>query len=206
MPEMATQSQLEYKTTAPASGKYIYYPGTTEIPEASAARTLGVSFKILAEVEFAGDSKGVICAQGSRFGGYSMFVRDGQLQFVYNFPGIAPEQKLSCPAPKPGKHIVGVAFDKKSISKNLEALGTMTLYVDDKAVASADFRTQTGHYSLAGEGLCIGHDSGDTVSGAYRGEGKYAFSGGGIVKVVYDIADDAYVDVERKFAAKIARD
>jgi hypothetical protein len=32
-------------------------------------RTLGASFKILAEVEFARDSEGVIVSQGSRFGG-----------------------------------------------------------------------------------------------------------------------------------------
>jgi len=198
--------ELEYKSAAPTSGKYLYYPGTTEIPEASAARTLGVSFKILAEVEFAADTRGVVCAQGSRFGGYSLFVKDGQLQFVYNFLGIPPEQRLHCAAPKSGKHIVGVGFEKKSMSKNLEILGTMTLYVDDEAVASGDFRTQSGHYSLAGEGLCIGYDSGDAVSAGYRGEGSFAFAGGRIVKVVYDVADDAYIDVERRFAAKLARD
>jgi hypothetical protein len=49
----------------------------------------------------------------------------------YNFLGIPPGQKLSCPAPSSGKHVVGVDFAKASVSKNLEALGTMTLYVDD---------------------------------------------------------------------------
>lgn len=72
-----------------------------------------------------------------------MFMKAGQLQFVYNFLGIPPEQKLSCPAPTSGKHFFGVDFAKASVSKNLEALGTMTLYVDDKAAASANFRTQS---------------------------------------------------------------
>src|SRR6476646_6644849 len=196
--------ELEYKAAVPASGRYVYYPGTTEIPEASAARTLGVSFKILAEVEFAADTQGVIVAQGSRFGGYSLFVNGGQLTFVYNFLGIPPEQRLACAAPKSGKHIVGVAFAKKSIGKNMEALGKMTLYVDDKPSGSADFRTQTGHYAICGEGLCVGYDSADAVSKEYPL--KFPFSGGRIVKVVFDIADDAYVDVERKFAAVMARD
>ena len=40
----------------------------------------------------------------------------------------------------------------------------MTLYVDQKAAGSGDFRTQSGHYALAGEGLAIGYDSGDRVS------------------------------------------
>jgi len=196
--------ELEYKVAAPASGRYVYYPGTTEIPEASGARTLGVSFKILAEVEFSKDSRGVIVSQGSRFGGYTLFVKDGQLAFVYNFLGIPPEQKLTCPAPRSGRHVVGVEFKKQSISKKNETLGTMTLYVDDNAAGSADFRTQSGHYALAGEGLAIGYDSGDRVSAEYSS--KFAFSGGEIIKVIYDIADDAYIDMERQLAAVLARD
>ena len=57
-----------------------------------AANTHG-SFKILAEVDFSGDSQGVIVAQGSRFGGYSLFVKDGTIAHVYNFLGIPPEER-----------------------------------------------------------------------------------------------------------------
>ena len=144
----------------------------------SAARTLGASFKILAEVEFTKDSQGVIVSQGSRFGGYTMFVKDGQLHFVYNFLGIPPEQKLSCPLPASGKHVVGVDFAKSSVSEKLEVLGTMTLYVDDDTVANADFRTQSGHYSLCGEGVAVGRDSADPVSTEYSS--GFAFTGGQI--------------------------
>jgi arylsulfatase len=83
-------------------------------------------------------------------------------------------------------------------------LGTMTLYVDEKASGSAEFRTQSGHYALAGEGLAIGYDSGDRVSAEY--ETKFPFTSGQIIKVIYDIADDAYVDMERELAAALARD
>ena len=196
--------ELEYKVEPPADGRYIYYPGTTEIPEASSARTLGVSFKIAAEVDFTDQSEGVIVSQGSRFGGYTLFVKDGTLNFVYNFLGIPPEQKLSCPAPRSGKHIVGVDFAKKSISKLNEALGTMTLHVDAKATAKGDFRTQTGHYALAGEGLAIGRDTGDRISQEYKD--RFEFNKGKIIKVVYDIGKDRYVDLERRMAAILARD
>ncbi|MCB5204933.1 arylsulfatase [Neorhizobium sp. T786] len=195
---------LEYKAAKPASGRYVYYPGTTEIPEASAARTLGNTFKIFAEVEFAGDTQGVIVSQGSRFGGYSMFVTGGKLNFVYNFLGIPPEQRLSCDIPKVGKHIVGVEFIKDSIGKNHEALGRMTLYVDEEVADAGSFRVQTGHYALAGEGLAVGYDSGDPVCGDYKP--RFPFTGGRIIKVVYDVADDVYLDLERKFAAAMARD
>jgi arylsulfatase A-like enzyme len=196
--------KLEYHKDIPTSGLYTYYPNTTEVPEQSSASTHGRSFKIFAEVEFTSESKGVICAQGSRFGGYSLFVKDGKLFFVYNFLGIPPEQMVNCEAPKNGKHIVGVEFSKEKQGKNGESIGTLKLFVDDKEMASAEFRTMTGRYSLCGEGLCIGYDGGDAVSKEYTP--KFEFSGGHVIKVVFDLADDQYVDVERRFAEVLARD
>jgi len=196
------QHAAEYH--APKRDRYVYQPGTTEVPEAAAAPTLGTSFKMLAEVEFTGDSQGVIVAQGSRFGGYSLFVKGGKLFFIYNFLGIPPEQRLVCDAPKLGKHVVGVEFVKERISEHLEALGQMTLYVDEEVAAQAAFRTQTGRYALCGEGLCIGYDGGDAVSSEYKPQ--FPFTNGRVIKVVFDIADDVYLDLERKFAAAMARD
>ena len=188
----------------PTSGRYVFYPGTTEVPEATAPRTLGSSFKALAEVEFTGDSKGVIFAQGSRFGGYSLFVKGGKLMFVYNFLGVPPEQRLTCDAPPLGKHIVGVEFTKESVSEKLEVWGQMKLFVDDKVAGEGKFRIQSGHYALCGEGLSIGIDSGDSVSSEYKP--TFEFSGGRVIKVVFDVAKDTYVNVEKAMAASMARD
>jgi len=195
--------ELEYKVKPPATGQYVYYPGTTEVPEASAARTLGASFKILAEVDFSPASQGVIFAQGSRFGGFTMFVKEGKLNFVYNFLGIQ-EQKLACDAPKSGTHIVGVEFKREKSGEFHEGLGPMRLHLDDKVVAEKQFKTQSGHYAICGEGLCVGRDSGDPVSKDYAS--RFSFTGGDVRKVVFDVADDVYVDVEQKYAAALARD
>jgi arylsulfatase len=151
---------LEYKVAPPENGRYVYYPGTTEIPEASAARTLECPSRSWRRSS-SPPTRRCDRLAGSRFGGYTLFVKDGQLCFVYNFLGIPPEQKLGCQAPKSGKHVVGVGFEKKSMGENNEVLGRMTLYVDEKPAGSGDFRTQSGHYALAGEGLAIGYDSGD---------------------------------------------
>jgi hypothetical protein len=62
----------------------------------------------------------------------------------------------------------------------------------------------TGLYALTGEGLRVGYDGGDAVSSAYTP--KFEWTGGQIHKVVYDVADDAYIDVEAHLAAAIARD
>jgi arylsulfatase len=200
--ELGTSGIL-YRVPVPASGQYTYYPGTSEVPEQLAANTHG-SFKILAEVTFAADTQGVIVAQGSRFGGYSLFVKGGTLTYVYNFLGVPPEQTLVAPAPKGGTHIVGVEFTKERMGEHHEILGTARLHIDGETVAQQEIRTIPAFYSLCGEGLCVGYDSGDAVSSQYTP--KFAFSGGEIVKVVFDVAGDAYIDLEQQMAAAMARD
>ena len=102
---------LEYVIATPKSGQYTYYPGTAEIPEASAARTTNASYKILAEVEFTPESQGVIVAQGSRFGGYSLFVKDGKLHVRLQLPRHpARAAGSSRDAPSAGTHVVGIEF------------------------------------------------------------------------------------------------
>ncbi len=53
-------------------------------------------------------------------------------------------------------------------------------------------------------GLCVGYDGGDAVSADYTP--RFAFTGGTIAKVVFDVGDDAYIDVEPHMAAAMARD
>jgi arylsulfatase len=202
--ELEKRIALEYHVAVPPSGQYTYYPGTTEVPEHSAANTHGVSYKVFAEVKFAGDSQGVIFAHGSRFGGHSLLVKDGTLTYAYNFLGIPPETRISAPAPRSGKHVVGVEFTKERIGEHRESHGPLKLYFDDKVVAEEEIRTMTGYFALCGEGLCIGYDAGDAVSSEYTP--KFAWSGGRIVNVVFDVADDAYVDVERHLEAALKRD
>jgi arylsulfatase len=131
-------------------------------------------------------------------------VKDGTLTYTFNFLGIPPEQRLSAPAPQSGRHVVGIEFTKERVGDNYEPIGTAKLYVDDEAVAEAEIRTIAAFYALCGEGLCVGYDSGDAVSSEYSP--KFEWSGGEIVKVVFDVGDDAYVDLERHFAAAMARD
>ena len=195
---------LEFEIAVPESGQYTYYPGTAAIPQASSANTINVSYKILAEVEFTRESEGVIVAQGSRFGGYTLFVKDGKLTYVYNFLGIPPEQTLAVDAPSPGSHIVGVEFTKQRAGEHHEPIGTVKLHIDDQDVGEMEIRTMASRYSLCGEGLCVGYDGGDVVSRQYPP--RFAFTGGRVVKVVFDVADDAYIDVEQHLAAAMARD
>ena len=109
---------LEFKIPVPPSGQYTYYPGTSAVPERSAANVHAVSYKVLADVEFTPESQGVIFAQGSRFGGHSLFVHEGQLVYAYNFLGIPPEVRVTGAAPTSGRHVVGVEFTKERMGEH----------------------------------------------------------------------------------------
>jgi arylsulfatase len=147
----------------------------------------------------------VIFAHGSRFGGHALFLKDGAVTYAYNFLGIPPEDRISAPAPTSGRHIIGVDFTKERMGEHREGVGPLRLWIDDQMVAEQEIRTVLGHFSLCGEGLCIGYDSGDAVSSLYAGS-SFELTGGEIHKVTFDIADDAYVDVEAHLRAAMARD
>lgn len=183
---------------------YIYYPDTAEVPESIAVNVRGRSYKILAEVEITDKASGVLFAHGSRFGGHSLFIKDGMLWYVYNFLGIQPEQQFVSLKLSSGKYILGMEFTKKSTGKNGESHGVTYLYVNDKIVAEGEMRTQTGKFTLCGDGLCIGRDSGDAVSKEYKGQDK--FTGGKIYQVEISVGDDQYLDMEKEASAAMARE
>ncbi len=185
--------------------RYVYYPGTSPVPEGVAVNLRGRSYKILADVEITQtDCSGVIFAHGSRFGGHSLFIKDKKLHYVYNFLGIKPEQKFVSPDLKPGKHVLGMEFIRESAGKHHESLGKTKLYVNDKVVAEGPMKTQPGKFTLSGDGLCIGFDSGDAVSKDYKTPGE--FKGGTILGVGITIEKTQYLDLEKEAAGAFARD
>ena len=101
--------------------------------------------------------------------------------------------------------MLGAEFQKEGHGEHQEAIGTAFLHVDDDAVvAKGPWKTQPGHFSLCGEGLSVGRDSGDSVSKEYTP--YFAFTGGRIKQVEISIGDDVYLDLERDFHAGLARD
>ena len=176
--------------------RYLYYPNTSPVPEGVAVNIRGRSYKILANVVIDDpDASGVLFAHGSRFGGHSLFIKDKKLYYVYNFLGIKPEQTfISDLSIKPGKHTLGMEFTKEGVGDHGEFLGTMKLYIDEKEVATGPMRTQPAKFTLSGDGLCIGYDSGDGVSELYKNEGR--FKGGTIEVVGVTVEGTPYIDLE----------
>jgi arylsulfatase A-like enzyme len=181
---------------------YIYYPGTSPVPEGVAVNTRGRSYKILANVRLTGDASGAIFAHGSRFGGHTLFIKDQKLYYVYNFLGIRPEQVLASGKLEPGDYTLGFEFVREKGGKYGESLGKGKLYVNDQVVAEGDFRTQPGKFTLAGDGLCIGSDSGDNVSQEYHSPAR--FTGGTIQAVAVSVSKKQYLNLEKAAAAAFA--
>lgn len=188
-----------------ARERYIYYPGTSPVPEGVAVNVRGRSYKIIADVEITdANCSGVIFAHGSRFGGHALFIKDKKVYYVYNFLGIKPEQKFISPELKPGKYTLGVEFTREKAGDHGESLGKTKLYVNDKVVAQGDMKSQSGKFTLSGDGLCIGRDSGDAVSEEYKTPGT--FKGGTILFVAVTVEEKQYLELEQLAAAALAVD
>ncbi len=185
--------------------RYLYYPHTAPVPEAVAANVRGRSYKVIADVNIKDvNASGVIFAHGSRFGGHTLFIKNKKLHYVYNFLGIRPEQKfVSSTTITPGKHTFGMEFIREKTGANGEQIGQGKLYIDGKLVAEGPMRTQPGKFTLSGDGLCVGYDSGDAVSSEYMTPGT--FKGGHIQGVGVTVEKAQYGDLEKE-ARRMFRD
>jgi arylsulfatase len=156
----------------------------------------GRSYKILTNVDITDPSAaGVLFAHGSRFGGHALFIKDNKLHYLYNFLGIKPEQHfVSSDELRPGQYVLGMEFIRQGEGPHKENLGRMKLYVNDKVVAEGPMRTQLGKFTLSGDGLCVGYDSGDAVSQDYATPGT--FRGGTIRSVEVAVDRAQYLDRE----------
>ncbi len=199
---------VERPSDEPPRDHYIYYPGTSPVPEGVAVNTLGRSYKILANVEIADPNcSGVIFAHGSRFGGHSLFIKNRKLYYVYNFLGIKPEQQFISPQElSPGRYTLGMEFTREGAGQYQESLGKTKLYINDQMVAQGSMKTQPGNFTLSGDGLCIGRDSGDAVSQEYQQSGEFKFTGGTIDFVGVTVEQTQYLDLEKQAAAALALD
>jgi hypothetical protein len=187
--------------------RYIYYPDTADVPEVQAVNIRNRSYVIGAQVDMpAAGAQGVIFAHGAWFGGHALYVKDNRLHYAYNFIGMF-EQNVAATEDLPtGENLIlSASFDKDGEDPPGVATGMLSLYYGDRKVGEARIKTQPGNFELAGEGLCVGRDSGAAVSGDYAGERPWRFTGGTIKRVVVDVSGEPYLDLEREAAAMLAR-
>ncbi len=166
-PKLAGRPDLMYGRTT-----LTLYEGMTGLLENDFINVKNTSFEIVAEIE-SGDTpaNGVIVAQGGRFGGWSLHVKDGTPVYTYNYVGIdVTDVKADTKLPK-GKSTVKMDFAYDG-GDTPGAGGTATLYIDGKAVGSGTIAATEFSIFSADEGAGVGNDMETTVSDIYDRAGS----------------------------------
>jgi arylsulfatase len=125
------------------------------------------SHSITAEVQIPKTgANGVILAQAGRFGGWSLYVKDGKPTYTYNWLGLQRYTVAAKQALPPGK--VTLRFEFAYDGGGVGMGGTGTLFVNGQNVGSGRIdRTQCCAFS-ADEGADVGADEGTPVTEAYK--------------------------------------
>lgn len=147
------------KTLPPAPKSFAYYPGTTRVNAELAPDIFNKSYSITAQVDNPdGKAEGVLVTQGSKFGGYGLFVQNGKPAFVYNW-GDSARYTITTAEPLPtGKSTI--RFDFAWDGGKPGAGGTGTLFINDKKAGEG----RVEHTMMTGfsfdETFDVGEDSG----------------------------------------------
>jgi len=190
---------------APPRDRYVYYPGTAEVPETAAVNIRNRSYSIAVETTIdTKDASGVLFSHGARFGGHSLYVKDRKLKYVYNFVGSNEQMIESTNEIPTGSVIFGASFVREN--ETMPTTGTLSLFIDDEKVGEGQIMTQPGNFSLVGEGLNVGKDPGEPVTSDYAGSHPFAFTGGTIKEAIVDVSGDQYIDLEMEALAMMKRE
>jgi arylsulfatase A-like enzyme len=187
----------------PARDRYVFYPDCADVPESAGPAIPGRSYTIAAGVRIdSADAEGVLWAAGGVPGGHSLYVKDGTLRYTFNWIGTVLQDVVSESVLTPGSHVLAAQFtaDGPSTDPAMPGTqGTLTLYMDDRAVGRGPLTTQPGYFCLTGDGICVGRDSASAVTPEYTA--PFPFTGGSIDRVVVDLSGEGYEDHEAKVRA-----
>lgn len=154
------------------------------------------SHTITAELEIPKKgASGVILAQAGRFGGWSLYVKDGKPSYTYNWLGlyrytVAAQQAL--PAGKVNLRFE-FAYDGGGVGKG----GMGTLFVNGKKVASGRI-DQTQCCAFSGdEGADVGADEGTPVTEAYKAPFKFTGKIDKVTITLTEVDADSKDDVDK---------
>ncbi len=153
-----------------------YTPGAIRIPEAYSPPVKNTNHTLIGELDLpSASTSGVILAQGGIYGGYALYLVDGELRYCYNaFNESRYTVKASKKLPK-GKVVVKAVYKVgKPNGKGPDSgTGTVTLFINGEKIGEGRVeRTQPGMFSIS-ETFDVGVDTGTPVSRDYtRTEGN----------------------------------
>jgi arylsulfatase len=160
------------------------YEGMTGMFENAFLNVKNRSSSIRADLEVPGGARGVVLAQGGRFGGWSLYLDGGRPTYVYNFVGLERTVVAAPEALAAGAHEVSVdfAYEGGGLGKG----ATVTVLVDGKQVAQGRVPRTTPNVFSGDEGADVGIDEDTPVAEAYQAGAPSRFTGR-IRKVVLEV-------------------
>jgi arylsulfatase len=180
--------------------RYRYFPHASPVPEAVAVNVRNRAHTITADVVLpSGEDAavGVLLAQGSVLGGWSLYLFGGCLRYVHNLAGKRRDRIVSSTPVEAGEHRLGFAFVPTA-----DFQGVGRLYVDEALVGEGSIELFTpARFSITGNGVTCGYELGPAVSDDYTAPFRFT---GSIRRVVVDVSGDAYRDVEGDLRAIFA--
>jgi len=171
------------------------YEGMTGMSENVFIGLKNKSHTITADVEIPqGGANGVILAQAGRFGGWSLYMKDGKPTYTYNFLGL---QRFNIAAAQPlpaGKATIRYEFASDGPGMGKGGIGT--IFVNGQKVAEGRIEhTQCCAFS-ADEGADVGTDDGTPVTEDYKQhDNKFT---GTINKVTIDLKEIKAANAEEE--------
>ena len=191
---------------AVARTSYTYYPGTQMVPINAGPNVLNRPYSLTADVEIPkGGAEGALLSAGDVQGGFSFYVQDGKLQYVYNYVGSRFfHVESNVPVPE-GRHKLRFEFEvtgKPDFKSGKGAPGVGQLYIDDKLVGQVDIPLTMPLSLGLGGGIVCGADSGSPVWDKY--EPPFRFSGT-LYSVTVDVSGELIIDDEHALKMVMAR-
>lgn len=152
------------------------YQGMRGMMENVFINTKNASHSITAEVKVTdGGGKGVILAQGGRFGGWSLYLHNGKPTYTYNWLGLERYTISSPTALTAGRAKIRYefAYDGGGFGKG----GTGTMFVNDHQVAQGRIENTHGYSISVDEGADVGEDGETPVVEDYGVPAPHRFDG-----------------------------
>lgn len=145
------------------------------ITESAGINTKNHSYTITAELDLTdAPTNGVIIAQAGRFGGWTLYMKDGIAHHEYNYFGLERTNIAAAKAVTAGNHAIKYEFTMDEAKAG--SGGTATLSVDGEKVAEGKIPKTEPYGFSADEGINVGADHETPVSEDYK-EGDNKFTG-----------------------------
>jgi arylsulfatase len=171
------------------------YPGMSNLMENAFINVKNRSFSIAADVRIpASGASGVALAQGGRFGGWSLWLKDGRPRFTYNWLGIERYEVAAGAPLQAGEQVLRFDFAYDGGKPGAGGVGRLSVGGTTLAEGRID-RTQPFAFS-ADEGADVGEDLATPVSEEYQAPATFT---GTIRKITIEVqpvlaADRSAVD------------